>query len=268
MDDLDYLSQNLEQFKKQYAEFSECIPKLLKAYSIALDVPNLTSESDSLVLVLSKLSFDRFEDILILCSQGRGDGAMPLLRAMFEGLVNASYIQANPEKAEDFRNYLFSFVLKVRGHMKRLNAKELDAEETKFIEDALKLYAGIDGEIPKPKNDWAPVNFVDRATAVNLGEYVVPAYYIAMETAHSSMIHVYSQSKSKDGQRFIFGGAEEFSQRKVKEALTVSHKLAIEIVALLHKTFGNDDLESYIEQCHADYSSFWSKSWSDNDHAV
>jgi hypothetical protein len=258
MNDLDYLSQNLEEFKGQYEKFSECIPRLLEAFSKALGVPKVTSESDYLVLGLSKLCIDRFEDILILCTQGRGDGAMPLVRAMFESLVNASYIQAHPEKAEDFRRYLFVFIKKVQGQIEKLNSKIVDAAHKKTVDDALKQYAGPDGKIPGPKHDWTEVNLVDRAKDVGLGEYVVAAYYRPIETTHPSFIHVYSLSKNQDGHRLMFANAKEFSRQKVKEALATSHFLAIEVLILLHRTFGNDELEAYIAPCRADYNGAWS----------
>jgi hypothetical protein len=257
MNDLEYLSQNLEQFKSQYAKFSECVPKLLEALSKAFDVPKVTSEPDYLVLGLTKLCIDRFEDILILCTQGRGEGAMPLVRAMFESLVNGSYIEAHPEKAEDFRRYLFVFIKKVQGQIEKLNSKVVDAAHKKTIDDALKLYAGPDGKIPGPKHDWTELNLVDRAKDVGLGEYVVASYYRPIETTHPSMIHVYSLSKDKDGQRLVFGNAKEFSRQKVKEALAISHFLAIEVLVLLHKTFGNDELKPYIAQSSADYNEAW-----------
>lgn len=82
MNDLDYLSKNLERFKERYAQFSTCVPVLLEAHLKALNIPLVTTKSNYLVLGLSKLCVDRFEDILILCTQGRGDGAMPLVRAV------------------------------------------------------------------------------------------------------------------------------------------------------------------------------------------
>ncbi len=257
MNDLDYLSQNLEQFNNQYASFSECLPKLMEAYSKAFDVPKVTSESDHYVLVLAKLCVDRFHDIVILCSQGRGDGSMPLVRAMFEGLVNASYIQAHPEKAADFKRYMLLFIKKVQGQIENLNGKTLDATQKQAIEDALNPYRGADGKIAAPKHDWTDTNFVERAKDVNMGKYLVSAYYRPLEIAHPSMIHVFSQSKAENGQRLVFGNAQGFSEEKVKESLATSHFLAIEVLILLHNTFGNDDLKQYISDCSGDYTNTW-----------
>jgi hypothetical protein len=56
----------------------------------------------------------------------------------------------------------------------------------------------------------------------------------------------------------VFGSAKEFSRQKVKEALAISHFLAIEVLVLLHRTFGNDELKPYIAECSADYNEAWS----------
>lgn len=173
-------------------------------------------------------------------------------------MVNASYIQAHPEKAEDFILYLFLYIKRVQGHIERLNGKTLTEAQKKPIDDALKAFAGPEGKTPRTKRDWTDLNLVERAKDVNLGAYVVAAYYRPMETTHPSMIHVYSLSKVQDGQRRVFGNAEESSRQRVEEALRISHFLAIEVLTLLHRTFGNDKLEPLIAQCGADYSATWS----------
>lgn len=97
MNDLDYLSKNLDEFKQLYPKFVMAISPLIDAFSTAAGVSEVTTHKDYVVLRLCRLSFDRFEDVLILCFQRRGEGAMPLMRVMFEGLVNARYIKANPD---------------------------------------------------------------------------------------------------------------------------------------------------------------------------
>lgn len=257
MSDLNWLTKNLEQFGSEYEGFNKCVPLLSEALSKALGVPKITAEADYYVLALAKLCVDRFQDVVILCSQGRGDGAMPLVRAMFEGLVNASYLQAHPEKAEDFKRYMLVYIDKVQRQIGLLNGKTLGAAEKKALEDALLPYLDADGKITGPKHDWTEVNLVARAQNVNLEKYVALAYYRTLEIAHPSMIHVFSLSKIENGERVIFGNAEEFSKEKVKEALSISHFLAIEVLVLLNKTFGDDDLKPYIANCSGDYSATW-----------
>ena len=256
MNDLEYLSKNLAEFKQRYTKFAASVSALTDAFSNAFNVPVITSHPDYLVLGLSRLCSDRFEDILILCSQRRGEGAMPLVRAMFEGLVNASYIRAHPEKAEDFIRYLFVFVKRVQTQAERLNGKILSAEQKKIVDDALASYSAS-GQRPRRKHDWTDLNLVDRAKDVGFAEYVVAAYYRPTETAHPSMLHLYSLSKKANGKQLMFGASEEFANQKVEEALRISHFLAIEVLVLLHKTFGNEQLKPLIARCLRDYSESW-----------
>jgi len=262
MDDLEFLSQNLEQFKKQNISFMECLPKLQDALKMALQVP-VTSETDHFVLVLSKLCVDRLQDIFILCSQNRGDGTMPLVRAMFEGLVNACYISAHPEKSEDFKRYALIFIKKVQGQTETLTGRTANPKIKKSIEDALSKYVDADGKLSVPQHDWTKVNLIDRAKDVGLGHAVVDAYYKTIEVAHPSMIHAHSQSKRVGKINYIFRGADEFNKQKIKEALFISHYLAIEVLCLLHRTFKNDVLCTYIEECNEGFRGLCSEALSD-----
>lgn len=101
---------------------------------------------------------------------------MPLVRTMFEGLVNASYIRAHPDTADDFIRYLFSYIKKVQTQAEQLNGRIPTPAEKQRIDDALNSLPAPTSKIP-PKNDWTPVNLVDRAKAVGLGQHVVVAYY-------------------------------------------------------------------------------------------
>jgi len=179
------------------------------------------------------------------------------VRAMFEGIVNASYIQSHPEKAEDFKRYGLLFIQKSYRQIENLSGRTVDAKAKQSIEDSLDPYRGADGKVAAPKNDWTDLNLVDRAKDVNLGKLVALAYYRAIEIAHPSMLHVLSQLKKEDGQTLVFGNSQKNSEEKVREALAISHFLAIEVLILLHKTFGDDDLKAYIVDCSRDYNVTW-----------
>jgi hypothetical protein len=258
MNDLEYLSKNLDEFKQQYGKFALSIPALTAALTQALNVSVVTDKSNYIVLGLSRLCVDRFEDILILCSQGRGEGAMPLVRAMFEGLVNASYVHAHPEKADDFIKYLLVFIKKVQRQAEQLNGRVLTAAQKRTVDEALESY--FPTRESRRATDWTSLNMVDRAKDVGLGEYVVVAYFRPLEIAHPSMLHLYSLSKEVNGKKLIFGGSEDFARQKVKEALAISHRLAIDILVLLYKTFENRNLKTLIDQSFSDYSDSWTNS--------
>lgn len=55
----------------------------------------------------------------------------------------------------------------------------------------------------------------------------------------------------------MFGASDEFAQESVKEALMISHRLAIDILILLHEAFGNDELKPIIGDCLSDCSETW-----------
>jgi Family of unknown function (DUF5677) len=55
-----------------------------------------------IVHYLARTVFDAFGDLLILAGNGRGFGAMPMLRVMYEHLVTAAFIAQNPTEAKRF----------------------------------------------------------------------------------------------------------------------------------------------------------------------
>lgn len=182
---------------------------------------------------------------------------MPLIRAMFEGLVNARYVHDHPEKADDFIKYLLLFIKKVQRQAELLNGRVLTDAQRRIVDDALQsCFSTPEGQ---GTTDWTNLNLVDRAKDVGLGEYVVVAYYRPLEIAHPSMLHLYSLSKDINGKKLIFGGSKDFAREKVKESLAISHRLAIDVLVLLYKTFGDKDLETLIEQSLSDYSDSWTQ---------
>lgn len=251
MDETDFVMEN-------YPGFIESMPNLRKASQKAFDVDiSERKMSDYLIFVLSKLCLDRFDDVCFLAAHGRGDGCSPLVRAMFEGLVNARYILLKPEKAEEFSRYSAIYLKKVHRQIERFNKISFPDVMKASLEEAWKVIGKTDKEIPS-QPDWTDLPLVERADKVGLGDCIALAYYRQMEIAHPSMLHVLSQAEEREGERFIFANAEASSRERVREALIISHRLSIEVLILLHETFGDDELKPLIGQCLADMGTTWS----------
>jgi hypothetical protein len=200
---------------------------------------------------------DRFQDITLLCSQGRGDGCSPLVRTMFEGLVNARYIHKYPETALDFKRYTAFYLQKVWGLKDELHGT-MTSEESKLpLEELKKQFPGTDWSNKTLKRDWTTMDLVQRAKHVGMGEYLILAYYRQNEFTHPSMLHVASQSKIKDGKWLPFSQAEETNRMRLKEALIISHKLAIDVLDLLCEAFDNKALEPLLVKCEEERLATW-----------
>jgi len=259
VDEKDDYTLNRERFEENYAGFVGCFPALEEAFNIAfsMDIPKRYGQEHQIV-VLCKYCRDRFYDICVMCSQNRGDGTSPLLRSLFEGLVNASYIQKNPKTAEDSMRHMLISMQRAQEVVEKHNGKMLSGEEKKPLDEAMKYFAGPDGKVPGKRTDWTADNIVQRAEDVKLSHFLAPAYYRPIEIAHPSMMYVASQFKIQDGEGFLFRGAEESNSQRVKESLIMSHTLLIEVLVLLHQTFGNQVLKPLIVRCEKERLAAWS----------
>jgi hypothetical protein len=63
------------------------------------------NRAEDVVFDLGQACRDDFGEVVFLAVHGHGNGAMKLLRGMFERAVTAAYLMKNPEKAERFVRY-------------------------------------------------------------------------------------------------------------------------------------------------------------------
>ena len=94
------------EFIKRHSLFFDRFPNLRSAFYTAFIREMSTAEPvDRVVFYLGRLCVEDFLELLLLCGNGYGIGAMKILRGMFECAVTASYLQQNSEEAENFLDY-------------------------------------------------------------------------------------------------------------------------------------------------------------------
>jgi hypothetical protein len=87
----EFVNSNARYFERQ-----ENLGELLnKAFTISIKI---SKKDDLVILGLGSLCIENFNEILLLCANGLGDGSMILVRSMFEKLVHAKYFDRHPEK--------------------------------------------------------------------------------------------------------------------------------------------------------------------------
>lgn len=98
--------REVESFIGRNHLFFHTFDSLKRALEIAF-LRELSSDNaaDPVIFNLGRRCMDDFWDITLLCANGRGHGALALLRGMFERAVTAAYIHQHPESADDFVDY-------------------------------------------------------------------------------------------------------------------------------------------------------------------
>ncbi len=113
--------QEWEAFNQTHKAFLEKLPYLLDltASVFVRDIAKPT-QADLVVFLLGNSVKEEFMEVLLLCGNGYGLGAMRLLRAMYERAVTMAYIAANPTEATRFVRYYPVHRMKHWNHAKEL----------------------------------------------------------------------------------------------------------------------------------------------------
>src|SRR5580700_2459416 len=88
-----------ERFENQHLRFLERFHNLQTAMNVPmlLNIP-LPTPNDRVVLFLALACMEDFNEILLLCGNGYGLGALKLLRGMYERAVTAHYLHQVSEE--------------------------------------------------------------------------------------------------------------------------------------------------------------------------
>ncbi|MGD1104868.1 MAG: DUF5677 domain-containing protein, partial [Terriglobia bacterium] len=100
-------------YETEWTEFAKANPVFLERFSnlhAALDIAfnrtgSTTEPTDRIVFFSGRLCLEDFMEILLLCGNGYGVGAMKILRGMYERAVTARYLHLHPEEEKAFLDF-------------------------------------------------------------------------------------------------------------------------------------------------------------------
>ena len=184
---------------------------------------------------LTRSAAEDFYDIVLLAANGKGFGAYKILRGMYEHLVTARYIAANPAKATNFAD---DFNIQRWNIINRLAAQSPEIVSGKLNKEAMDGIASLASTAqtkrqesicskckqPKPQGAWIKLNLFDMAKEVGEGLddlyticYVLPTAY-----HHATALGLqFKLTKETDSISFNSGP----SRLETRNALILSHQL-------------------------------------------
>src|SRR6266436_8944533 len=159
-----------KDFEQRHLRFLETIlPPLIETTN---RVVSRTQESENLnqrlVFMLGRHVPEDFNEIFLLCANGYGIAALKLLRPMFERVVTMMYLIANPEKAQDFVDWL---IVEQRKTLNLLRdegdelTNYLTPEELAEIEDN---YQRVKDRFARKQRSWSKLDLKSMARKVGL----------------------------------------------------------------------------------------------------
>jgi hypothetical protein len=259
-----------DDFAQRNSLFVECHRRLDDAVratferDVGVDIPI----SSRVVYLLGRGCVDDFEEIVILAGNGRGFGALKLIRGMYERYVTASHIHSNSDDALKFVDYFWIQQHRLLEQMIRtfgpevFEAPEMQAE----IEDTRQRYAGVKEKFLIPccngcnekrvNHTWHRLDVVAMANKLGGGAkaLTVSGYYMPMKQIHSTLGAVLSRFQD-NGQAFSYTGAVNRDQSD--EALQTAHLLMLGTIALQLDHFNLGTVGRLFEECEKDYRDIW-----------
>lgn len=254
-----------KDFLSRHSNFFERYKNLINSIEIAfLRKIEANELIDTTVFYLGRLCIEDFMEIMLLCGNGCGIGAMKILRGMYERAVTAFYLHSHPEETEDYLDYHW-----VASH-KRLNVIEKDFGESKLHKDEKEelereflrvkdKYLITDCEkcgTTKLNFTWSKLHFVAMALKTPLNKLIAPAYYEPMSHSHSTPYSFLNRLElAGEGITFKFDAQKE----EADTALCFAHLILLSVLDLQEEHFKYDPLYKPLEVCRQDFKEVWNQ---------
>jgi hypothetical protein len=255
------------EFAKANPVFLERLPNLRTALDIAFNRTGFTTEAiDELVFFSGRLCVEDFMEILLLSGNGYGVGAMKILRGMYERAVTAQYLHLHPEEEEAFFDFdwvsLHRLTKAIEGTMGKnvLPEDKLREVETNYrnVKDQFMVTECKKCGTKRLNHTWCRLDFVSMANAAGkIGQSIVPAYYLPMRHAHSTVGAIMDRLEQSAAGGLAFDAG---SQRVwVRDALKAAHGVLLNVLELQGERFKLASLDDPLQKCVEDFREIWSR---------
>jgi len=220
--------------------------------------------ADGVVFFMGRLCVEDFMEILLMCGNGYGIGAMKLLRAMYEQAVTMGYLAKHPEEADMFLNYSKIHAYKRLGHLQNeeraqfFSQSQIDDIRTNY-ESVKEIYTEMICKKCRKKRvqaSWSKLDLLTMAREAELDGLYHSCYFeptLQMHATDSSLIWRFE--KREDGEL----GFDASAQRQwASTVLMLAHSLMIHVLLIQNKYFNlsiDEDLESRFQ----DFKEIWGK---------
>ncbi len=264
------LPEEQQHFKERHRVFLKRHQSLITALNSAFIRKGTTAEPvDRVIFYLGRLCAEDFWEIFLLCANGYGNGAMKIVRGMYEKAVTARYLHLHPEECNDFMDFHWVQQYKLGEAIRKVHGE--DALPGEQFEQVRENYKHVRERFLVPDCEkcgtkrvnhyWSTKKrgFVTMAHATDsLGKLIVPGYYLPLRQAHSTMQSILSRLEHDPGHGFNF---QPGAQRdEAAHALLTAHNLILNVLELQKDHFHLDDLHELLQKCFKDFLDIWKSS--------
>jgi len=261
-------------FPNEWAEFARRNFRFLELHPHLSDIMNQAflrtlTESDPIekfAFGYGRLCCEDFQEAFLLCANGYGLGALKLLRTLYEHAVTLRYLHENSEELTRFYDYAYISehkalkpILDTFGRQAFENSSISETEVESNFQRVRENFLITDCKARGTKrlnHTWNKLSFVDMAKRTGrLGTLIVPAYYVPLSHAHSSLASLTSRLVLLDGGGMTFNSAAQ--RREADTVLCVAHNIIVDVLEVQNERFPNAGLAEKIKSCVQDFVDIW-----------
>jgi hypothetical protein len=211
-----------------------------------------------ILLVFLAKNLHRLQSILILCKRGFAKDAIPLLRSMFEELVDLKYMYVDKKRIEDYFNYDTYIRLKLGRILLDHGGKRVDKEKIKARNDELekewdKVKNKFIDKKGKVHRRWTCKGVADVSSEVGLGEAYLYIFGYLSNYIHSNAISANDYVLGRDGNNVVIEIGT--SPQLVREVLPTASIFFVDILSIVNEEYKmnlDQDLKSLSDQLTGD----------------
>ena len=261
--------QEWERFNAEYPEFVARYEALLETKDRIFVRSGSGEKVDRIVFGLGRVCAEDFQQVVILCGNSFGIGALQLLRGMYEREVTAAYLSKHPEAVDDFLDYHFVHMRKAVNHLRETLGtldelhKLVPPEKLEEIE---RDYQGVRNRFieplcqtcgtTKPMFSWTRFHtgVLAQRGSEGLKQMYFYWYYRPTLLSHSTIASLMARMKVTEGGVLFFDGGAQ--RNYVKEALVGAHHLMLYVLDTQNDHFKlglDEELRARVE----DFNACW-----------
>jgi hypothetical protein len=184
------LPEELQDFEHRHEKLlGAVLPPLMDA---ATQVFARAMESEHpherLAFMLGRHVPEDFNEIFLLAANGYGIGAVKLLRPMYERVVTMMFLIRNPEKAQDFFDWVLVEKQKTLNHLKDEGDDPTNYLTAEEIEQVKAEYEHVRHKFPKKAHSWINLDLKSMARTVGVGRMYLGLCHWPTLQVHTTLI--------------------------------------------------------------------------------
>jgi len=195
------------QASKEYADVFHVIARLIAVVNEALDAAEKKPREllDLSVIALVRMTGFAMNDVMLLCGNGSGIGAMKIVRGMFETSILAEYLIHHPNEVADYVDFGAVLAWRRLHTLKGEKRNSMTPEQVKQLEDEYDSVKARFTTNGRERNNWTTKSLRKLAEELGRSESYNLVYGLACSLHHANFEGLMGYHEMKDGKLEMIG---------------------------------------------------------------